>query len=100
MTEPGVVLTDYGLALACAVFAWLLWRAKSGEPVAFWFGLGFAATALAAITGGTVHGFFGNPASNAHRVLWPLVLLMIGLGSLAFANVAAILRFAPPAARA
>jgi hypothetical protein len=100
MTEPDVVLTDYALALACAVFAWLLWRSRRSEPVSFWFALGFLATALAALIGGTVHGFFGDPASTTHRILWPLVLLMIGLGSLAFANVAAILRFAPRAARA
>lgn len=100
MIEPDVVLTDYALALECALFAWLLWRARKGGPVSFWFALGFLATALAALAGGTFHGFFGDERSAAHRILWPMVLLMIGVGSLAFANVAAILRFARPAALA
>ena len=26
LLELGVTLTDYGLAVECAVFAWLLWR--------------------------------------------------------------------------
>ena len=94
MIEPDVVLTDYALALECAVLAYLLWRARTRrDPLALWFALAFLATAMAALAGGTVHGFFSDKTSAGHRVLWPLVLIMIGVGALAFTNIAAALRF-------
>ena len=93
MIEPDVVLTDYALALECAVLAFLLWRERTGrDPLAFWFALAFLATAVAALAGGTVHGFFSDKTSAGHRMLWPLVLIMIGVGALAFTNIAAALQ--------
>ena len=92
MTQPDVVLTDYALALACLVFAWLLAPARrQSSSIGFWFIIFFLATALAAAMGGTVHGFFEAPASIAHRILWPLTLIAIGLTGLSGARLGALL---------
>ena len=94
MTEPEVALTDYAVALECAYFAYSLWRMRKGrEPVSFWFITAFLATGVAGLAGGTVHGFFNQPGSVGHGILWPLGLVMIGVAALAFANIAATLRF-------
>ncbi len=83
MTEPGVTLTDYGLALECAVFAWLVWRVRRGRGEAgLWIFLFFASLSASSLFGGTVHGFFLDPASGGHVVLWPLTLLGIGVTAL------------------
>jgi hypothetical protein len=94
MTEPDVALTDYAVALECACFAYSLWRSrKAPGPLSFWFITAFLATAVAGLAGGTVHGFFNPPGSVGHGILWPLGLVMIGVAALAFANIAAALRF-------
>ena len=101
MTEPDVSLTDYAIALECAVFAYWLWRTrKSREPVSLWFMVFFLATAVAALAGGTVHGFFSAQGSPGHRMLWPLVLITIGLAVLAFANAGTAISFSRPTALA
>ncbi|HEX7284972.1 MAG TPA: hypothetical protein VF532_02260 [Candidatus Angelobacter sp.] len=96
MTEPDVALTDYAIALECAVIAfWLLRTRKSGERLSLWFMVFFLATALAALAGGTVHGFFSAQGSLGYRVLWPLGLIMIGLAALAFTNVGTAISSGP-----
>jgi hypothetical protein len=77
--EPDVTLTDYGLAIECAVLAtWILGRSSPHRPLRVWFASFFGTIGLAAVTGGTVHGFFPNEHSLGFRVLWPLTLLAIG----------------------
>ena len=84
MTEPDVALTDYGLAIECALFSVLLHRQGSSQhSLRGWCVLFFGATGVAALAGGTVHGFFLDPATVGHAVLWPLTLMAIGLTALA-----------------
>ena len=84
MLEPDVTLTDYGLFLECAAFAWLIVRRPSPRrALRVWAALFFAATALAALSGGTVHGFFPVEAGPAGVALWKLSLLAIGAAALA-----------------
>ncbi len=84
MTEPDVTLTDYALALECALFAWLLARSGSiRRSPRRWWALFFGAVGLAALTGGTVHGFFLDPQTAGHAILWPATLLAIGLAAVA-----------------
>ena len=100
MTEPDVTLTDYGLALECAVFAWLVWRSRSGEGgVRPWMFLFFASLSASSLFGGTVHGFFLDPATSGHVVLWPLTLLGIGVTALSGWAIGAHLVIRPEAAR-
>jgi hypothetical protein len=77
--EPDVTLTDYGLAVECAVLATWVFRHRSPHRrLRGWFAIFFATIGLAAATGGTVHGFFPNEHSLGFRALWPLTLLAIG----------------------
>lgn len=70
ISEPDVTLTDYGLAIECAAFAYLLSRRGCrGDPLRTSFMLFFASTALAAFTGGAVHGFFPDERTWGSRIL-------------------------------
>lgn len=81
MTEPVVTLTDYGLAVECAILA-LACRRRPPGPYRLWLVLFFASAALAPALGGTVHGFFPEQGV-LHRVLWTGTLLAIGITALA-----------------
>lgn len=81
--EPAVTLTDYGLAIECAVFVILLLvmqpvhaRLRAGYVVFF------TALGSAALTGGTVHGFFYDKSSAVHLLLWNATLIAIGVVAL------------------
>jgi hypothetical protein len=82
MLEPDVTLTDYGLALECAVLAAGLRFGTTNRPelrnvgIVFFVSLG-----LSAVTGGTVHGFYPDPQSPQSRWLWQLTLQAIGLAA-------------------
>jgi len=81
LLEPDVTLTDYALTLECAVLAWLAWRNRF-EP-RFWCASFFAALALAALFGGSAHGFFADKTSGVHTFVWSASLLTIGWAALA-----------------
>jgi hypothetical protein len=84
MTEPDVALTDYGLFVECAVFAWLVFRQTAqNTALRAWVVLFFAATALAALCGGTVHGFFTDETAGVGWALWKVAMLSIGGAALA-----------------
>jgi hypothetical protein len=99
MTEPDVALTDYALALECAVFAAWLARSDAGSPVRGWAILFFAALTVAPLAGGTVHGFFLDTDSLGHRVLWPVTLIAIGVAAAAAWMIGASLQFSAGVAR-
>lgn len=80
MTEPDVAITDYLLGLEASLFAVLIYR--SGDASADLRGpfvLFFVATAAAAASGGTVHGFFSDAAAGIGRALWRASMLAIGI---------------------
>jgi hypothetical protein len=54
---------------------------------------------MAALAGGTVHGFFRDEQSGAAAALWATTLLAIGLSALAAWAVGASLRFSPAVVR-
>src|SRR5262249_17062436 len=94
MTQPDVALTDYALALECSIFAFLLRPVKQGsQSLARWFIIFFLSIAVAAAVGGTVHGFYEDPASYGSRKLWPVTLIAIGVTAFAGTNIAATLQF-------
>lgn len=83
IAEPDVTLTDYGLALECAVLSLLIHRLRNHPgPARTWFTLFFAGLAVAALAGGTVHGFFHQPDSPVRVLLWNLTLISIGVVAL------------------
>jgi hypothetical protein len=81
MLEPDVTLTDYALAVECAVFAALLFRragARGDGGTVAYFGAVFACLSAASVLGGTYHGFFSGSRSPLADALWLLTLLSIG----------------------
>jgi hypothetical protein len=92
MTEPAVTLTDYGLFLECVLFAFLLFR-FSTHSLKRWFILFFMSLGLAALFGGTVHGFFLDESTAGYKILWPGSLISLGLAALAGWGMAARMLF-------
>ena len=83
MHEPDVTLTDYALTLECGLFAyWLLVHGQADNPLRLWFAIFFASIGMAALSGGTVHGYFPNTDTLGHSVLWGATLIAIGLTAL------------------
>ena len=100
ITEPDVTLTDYGLAIECALLAYLLYRLDhSKEPLRTWFLLFFGSLGLAAATGGTVHGFFLDENSWGYAILWPATLIAIGITAWTSWAIGAEMRFSSKMAR-
>jgi len=88
ITEPTTMITDYLLALACAVFAILTLRTESSHPaVPVWF-MAFTTGAIAALLGGTFHGFKVQLGGKG-KGIWEFTLILIG-ASAAFMIAAAI----------
>jgi len=100
ITEPDVTLTDWGLAVECSVFAWLLLRQKGTRRPVHWALVGFfSAGALASLLGGIAHGFFGDKNSAGYGIVWPLTLIAIGLVALAGWHIGGSLLFRSATAR-
>jgi hypothetical protein len=100
MTEPDVALTDYALFVECVLFAWVVARTPAaGVRLRAWLVVFFAATAFAALFGGTMHGFFSGADDRLGAVLWGLSLLAIGTAALAGLATGAYLVLADERAR-
>lgn len=90
LTEPAVALTDFALAIECAVFVALLTRGDAGDrKLRLWFIVFFASAGFASLLGGAVHGFFPDRTSEGRRILWQATLLAILVTSLAAWNIGA-----------
>ena len=100
MTEPDVTLTDYALALEGILFLVLLQRGRARPwGMRSWFSLFFASVSAASLCGGTVHGFFLDGQTLGYTILWPTVLLAIGVTSLSAWAIGAKLLFSGRVAR-
>ncbi|NIO08208.1 MAG: hypothetical protein GTO40_09475 [Deltaproteobacteria bacterium] len=99
ITEPDVTLTDYLIALESALFTYLL-IGHGGQVAALglWFAVFFGSVSLAAVAGGTVHGFFLDTSTLGYRVLWPLTLIAIGVTALSAWAIGARVYFSPKVA--
>jgi hypothetical protein len=94
MTQLDVALTDYGLTVECGIFIYLLAPVRRDlKSLRFWFLIFFLSIGLAALIGGTVHGFFENSHVVGDRVLWPITMIVIGVTS-ARIQIAATIYFA------
>lgn len=83
MTEPDVTLTDYAIALECAILCALAsrWQTPS-HALRRWWIVFFASIGAGALFGGTVHGFFLDERTLGYRILWPATLLALGVTSM------------------
>lgn len=91
MFEPAVALTDFAIALACAVFCALLMRRTRNDARTAFIWL-FALTGAGAAVGGAVHGFFDirSPGPAIERLWLATMLLTGGAGSAVWLIVAAL----------
>jgi hypothetical protein len=92
LTEPATMLTDYALAALATAFAIGLrrrsGRAKGREATpactarsaGLWY-WALSVTALAALAGGTAHGFRLYLGGPAHALLWQLTVVLIVLSA-------------------
>ncbi|NEQ26417.1 MAG: hypothetical protein F6K28_46780 [Microcoleus sp. SIO2G3] len=72
LSEPTTTLTDYAIALESLIFAGCLIPLRQ-TACRLWGGA-FVCLAIAAILGGTVHGFIGWLTPSLHLWLWRLML--------------------------
>jgi hypothetical protein len=94
MTQVDVSLTDYGLAVECACFAYLIARFHSAATSLHRaFLAAFVSIAVGAVAGGTVHGFFLDEHTIGYRILWPFTLIVIGITGLSGVHIGAALQF-------
>ena len=78
ITEPVTLVTDYLLAIAGITFAILTYRLNSyHRAMALWI-LAFTCSAIAAIAGGTVHGFREYLGPSLSKQLWETAMVFIG----------------------
>jgi hypothetical protein len=97
ITDPAVTLTDYGLAIECAVVVVLLLRRQvTDDTLRLWLVVFFAAASAASLLGGTVHGFL-RADSPRRAILWPATLISILVSGLAVSFVAARIQLGPEA---
>lgn len=100
MTEPDVTLTDYGLAVECALCVYLLHRrGRERTWLLPWLVFFFAAVGGAALAGGSVHGFFLDERTVGHLILWRATLIFIGGTALAVWAIGSRIWFAPASVR-
>jgi hypothetical protein len=102
VAEPMTLATDYLVALVATIWgARVLRHARAGGPrVARWWAAAFAAVALAALAGGTHHGFAPRLAPAVADGLWKLTVLTIGAIGFALVGAALTARFRGPLRRA
>ena len=94
ITELDVALTDYGLALECVLFTYLLIRRRDGQrSLQTWFALFFGSLSAAALTGGTMHGFFLESQTAGKSILWSATLLAIGVTALSAWVIGGLIQF-------
>ncbi len=99
MSEATVALTDYALVAECGVLATVLVRvAPASRERTLWIRF-YAATAIAALTGGTVHGFFSTAPSLFGSSLWIATMLAIGVTGVTILALAGEIGWPGPVAR-
>lgn len=81
ITEPTTMITDYVLAAACVYFAAALWSGARGSKagVVTWT-VAFMVTAVAALAGGTAHGF-RVPLGTRWDAVWSVTVWSIAASS-------------------
>jgi hypothetical protein len=87
--EVVTMATDYLLALAGFGAATWLWRRARDVP-GRWWAAAFAATGVAAVLGGTSHGYAPVLAASTHALVWRLTYVTVGVANLCILQGAAM----------
>jgi len=84
LLEPGVALTDLGIAIECGVLAGILFRAPNTDrSLGQAFVVFFAASGVAALLGFFTHGFLPDDSSLLYRMVWTATIASIGVAGFA-----------------
>ncbi len=81
LTEPMTLLTDYVLAGVTGWLGWRLWAARESQAARRLWAIAFGALALAALAGGSHHGFTLLLPETALAALWKVTVYSVGLAS-------------------
>lgn len=87
ISEPMTMATDYLLGGVTAWLAALLFKRSASQKSRTFWAIAFAALAVAALVGGTWHGFLQN------AVLWKATVLAVGVASFAMLVASAYAAF-------
>lgn len=91
VTHPSNLITDYLLGAVCLVLALRLGRAalpRRSTPLTLWT-IGYVTAAMAALAGGTYHGFYDQLEPTVAAVLWKVAVFALGLTSAALVSASA-----------
>ncbi len=83
LAEPMTMLTDYVLSGVTGWLGWRLWRERQAQASRSRWALAFAALTLAALLGGTHHGFAPQLGQAVLDLLWKATVLAVGMASFA-----------------
>lgn len=83
IAEPMTLLTDYTLAGVTGWLGWLMFRKREGQAVRWFWALAFAALTVAAVLGGTHHGFAPRLSDGTLHLLWKATVLAVGIANFA-----------------
>ena len=89
IAEPDVALTDYALVVETFLLGFWMCRSYTSNSLKPWFVLLFWSISIAALVGGTVHGFLTDPHSSMAQVSWLITMIFLGLTALSEYGIAA-----------
>ena len=91
MLEPDVTITDFALAIECAVFAVMLARRSApGKSIMRLFALTFATLGASSLFGGIWHGVFSDTETQAGRWVWFATMATLAFAALMLWRVAGV----------
>jgi hypothetical protein len=81
LTEPMTLVTDYILSGVTGWLGWQLWAAREAQASRRLWALAFAALALAALAGGSHHGYSLLLPESVLAALWKVTVFSVGIAS-------------------
>ena len=96
--EVVTMATDYLLAATAFAAAMWLWKTAAGAP-GRWWAVAFLATGVAAVLGGTSHGYAPVLDKQTHGLVWRLTYVTVGIANFCIlhgASLAVVPRRARP----
>src|SRR6478672_9424234 len=95
--EVVTMATDYLLAASGFAAGMWLWKTAADAP-GRWWAAAFVATGVAAVLGGTSHGYAPVLDKQTHGLVWRLTYVTVGIANFCILHGAA-LAVVPPRAR-